>query len=170
MTTTDPAAEGTVRWLTAAEQSAWRGLQRMQAHLAGMLSRDLSARSGLSLPDYTVLVVLSEQPDGRMRSFELGRELGWEKSRLSHHVARMANRGLLRREKCPSDQRGLFISLTPLGRTELEQAAPGHVEAVRQNFVDLLTPLQLRSLSEIAERVVESLDEQCRKETEGSLA
>lgn len=169
MTTTDPVAVGSVRWLTTEEQSAWRGLQRMQAHLAGVLNRDLSARSGLSLPDYTVLVVLSEQPEGRMRAFELGRELGWEKSRLSHHVARMAERGLLSREKCPSDQRGLFVSLTPLGRTELERAAPGHVEAVRENFVDLLTPHQLRSLSEIADRVVESLGEQCRNETEGSL-
>ena len=144
-------------WLNEGELAAWRGLQRMQAQLTAKLSRELSSDSGLSLQDYTVLVVLSEQPDARLRSYELGGELGWEKSRLSHHIARMEERHLVAREKCPSDQRGLYISLTAHGRETLEAAAPNHVAAVRRAFVDLLNPAQLAVLADIAGTVVREL-------------
>ncbi len=146
-----------VRWLDERELAAWRGLQRMQAQLTAKLNRELSTDSALSLQDYTALVVLSEQPEDRLRSYELGRELGWEKSRLSHHIARMAERGLVTREKCPSDQRGLYVCLTTEGRRTLEAAAPGHVAAVRRDFIDLLNPDQLATLADITDVVVEAL-------------
>ncbi len=162
MTGTD--ANEAVRWLDPAELSAWKGLQRMHAHLNGVLARQLSAGGELSLQDYGVLAVLSDRADGRMRAFELGRELGWEKSRLSHHVARMVERGLVVRERCPSDQRGLFVAITAGGHRALSQAAPGHVAAVRRSFVDLLTPAQLGVLAEIAETVVDALGPRCLAE------
>jgi DNA-binding MarR family transcriptional regulator len=145
------------QWLHERELAAWRGLQRMQAQLTAKLNRELSSDSGLSLQDYTVLVVLSEQPSERLRSYELGRELGWEKSRLSHHIARMTERHLVARESCPGDQRGLYVILTPQGRETLEAAAPGHVAAVRRAFVDLLSPAQLDVLASIAATVVQEL-------------
>lgn len=151
----------TTRWLTDDEQAAWRGLQRMQAQLSGALGRALAEDAGLSLADYAVLVELSDAPDGRLRPFELGRALGWEKSRLSHHLARMVGRGLVGRERCPSDQRGLLLALTPEGRTVLERAAPGHVAAVRRAFVDRLTPEQLATVAEVARTVVDGLSDVC---------
>lgn len=154
-------ATPTTRWLTDDEQVAWRGLQRMQAQLGAALGRALAEDAGLSLADYAVLVELSDAPDGRLRAFELGRALGWEKSRLSHHLSRMARRGLVGRERCPSDQRGLLVALAPRGRSVLERAAPGHVAAVRHAFVDRLSPDQLAVVAEVARTVVAGLSDRC---------
>lgn len=147
-----------VRWLDEREARAWRGLQSLQLRLTATLSRELAGESELSYPDYTVLVVLTDQPDGRLRAFQLGRELGWEKSRVSHHVSRMAERGLVTRERCASDQRGAFVVITDRGRRLIEAAAPGHVAAVRRHFIDLLTPEQLDVLADITHTVLDRLD------------
>ena len=147
-----------VRWLDEREARAWRGLQAMQYRLSAALARQLADDSDLSYSDYTVLVVLTDQVDGRLRAFELGAELGWEKSRVSHHVSRMADRGLVRREACSSDHRGAFVVVTEAGRSAIARAAPGHVAAVRRWFVDRLTPEQLDALSEICAVALEALD------------
>ncbi len=146
-----------VRWLDRNELEAWRRLLLMQLQLTATLSRELAEASGLSYQDYLVLAALTDRPGGRMRAFELGRELGWEKSRLSHHVARMVERGLVRREKCETDQRGAFVVVTKQGRKAIEAAAPGHVEGVRRHFIDLLTPTELETLATVARRVLDKL-------------
>lgn len=148
-----------VRWLDEREQRAWRGLIRMQAQLGAHLRRSLVRDSGLSDADYDVLVHLSEAPEDRLRIFELVRALQWEKSRLSHQLRRMEQRGLLERSECPTDGRGAFVSLTPEGRAAIEAAAPRHVAEVRRHFVDVLTPEQLDVLGDIAEAVLESLQQ-----------
>ena len=148
-----------VRWLDEREERAWRALQFMQMRLEGELARQLAADSGLSYPDYLVLVALTDRPEGRLRLFELGNVLGWEKSRLSHHVGRMAGRGLVKKERCGSDRRGAYVVVTKRGRREIERAAPGHVAAVRRHFVDRLTPKQLDAIGDAAEVVLAALDE-----------
>ena len=151
-----------VRWLDDDEREAWRNLQLMHLQLTGLLGRELSA-DGLSYPDYLVLAGLSDAPDGRARPSELGVTLGWEKSRLSHHVRRMEQRGLVERVACPTDHRGSFVAFTDAGRRAIEAAAPGHVEVVRRHFIDLLTPEQLATLDEIARTVLDHLpgDDPC---------
>lgn len=149
------------RWLSEEEQAAWRGLQLMQFQLNALLHRQLMADSGISLSDYVVLVALTDQPDGRLRAFELGRILGWEKSRVSHHVARMAERGLVAKERCESDRRGAVVAITDRGREVIEAAAPGHVAAVRRYFVDHLTPEQVRVLAELTAAVNANLAPAC---------
>jgi DNA-binding MarR family transcriptional regulator len=148
-----------VTWLDERERRAWRGLQRMQMRLEGELARQLATESGLSYPDYFVLVVLTDSPEGRMRLFELAQTLGWEKSRASHHIARMAERGLVTKEKCGSDRRGAFVVITARGCAEIEAAAPGHVNAVRRLFVDRLTADQLDAIGDVAELVLGALGE-----------
>lgn len=148
-----------LRWLNEREERAWRSLQFMQMRLDGELARQLAADSGLSYPDYTVLVALTDRPDGRMRLFELGEILGWEKSRLSHHVARMAKRDLVTKEPCDADRRGAFVVVTTHGRAEIADAAPGHLAAVRRLFVDRLTPSQLDAVGDAADIVLAALDE-----------
>ncbi len=147
------------RWLTPREQRAWRGLQLMQLRLEGALARQLSAGSGLSYPDYLVLVALTDAPDGRLRLFELGAILGWEKSRLSHHVSRMADRGLVAKERCGSDRRGAEVVVTATGRREIAAAAPGHVETVRRLFIDRLTPEQLDAIADVSDSILAGFDE-----------
>ena len=148
-----------VKWLTDREARAWRALQFMQMRLDGELARQLASESELSYPDYTVLVALTDRPDGRMRLFELGEELGWEKSRLSHHVTRMADRGLVEKQRCGDDRRGAHVAVTQRGRKQLAAAAPGHVAAVRRLFVDVLSQDQLDTIAEAAETVLSAFRE-----------
>lgn len=155
------STETGVNWLDAEEQEAWRGLQLMHLQLTAILSKELAEDSGLSYQDYIVLVALTDRPDGRMRAFELGRVLGWEKSRLSHHIARMADRGFVTKERCKTDQRGAFVVVTKRGRKAIEAAAPGHVAGVRRYFIDHLTRRQLATLTEITTVVLDRLAESC---------
>src|ERR1700749_3483596 len=108
------------RWLGDREARAWRGLMAMHADLSQYIERQLRSRDGLSTADYEVLALLSEASSGRLRAFELGRSLRWEKSRLSQHLTRMEKRGLVSREQCPTDQRGHFVVLTARGREAVE--------------------------------------------------
>ena len=142
------------RWLTDTEHSAWRGWVELGSRLDERLNRQLQRDSGLSAADYEVLVNLSEAEDGRLRAFQLGALIRWEKSRLSHHLTRMEKRGLIAREECPTDGRGAYVVLTPAGRSAIETAAPLHVDEVRRSFVDLLSDEQLQQLVEITDVVL----------------
>ena len=101
---------------------------------------------------------LSEAPDGQLRARDLARIVDWEKSRLSHHLTRMEQRGLVERRECPTDARGAFITLTAAGRGAIEGAAPQHVEAVREHFIDLLSAAEIDVLTAIADRVLDRLE------------
>jgi DNA-binding MarR family transcriptional regulator len=147
----------TPRWLDPQEARAWRGYTRMRVQLQARLDRALAHHSGLSDPDYGILVHLSEAPDGRLRPYQLAEGLQWEKSRLSHQLTRMAGRGLVTREECPTDARGAFVVLTAAGRGAIEAAAPAHVEDVRRFLIDVLDPGQLEALADIAETVLAHL-------------
>ena len=144
-------------WLTADEQAAWRGLLDMTARLQARLGRDLQEQSGLSLPDYDVLVRLSESTGGRLRAYELAAGLSWEQSRLSHHLARMARRGLVNREECEEDRRGAWVTLSAAGRRAIEEAAPAHVALVRYLVFDALTADQVAALRSVTTAVAGQL-------------
>ena len=153
-----------VRWLSEREERAWRALQFMQMRLEGELARRLVADTGLSCPDYLVLVALTDRADGRLRLYELAHDLGWEKSRASHHIGRMVGRGLVTKQRCASDRRGFFVLVTDEGRRVIEAAAPGHVAAVRRLVIDRLGPEQLDAAGAVAEAVLAGLDESSRGE------
>ena len=147
------------RWLSEPEQRLWRAWRAMYQRLESTLDRDLARDSGLSGADYALLVPLSEAPDQRVRARELRNGVGWDRSRLAHHLRRMEQRGLLVREDCPTDARGTIIRLTDEGRRAIENAAPGHVAAVRRNFIDLLTEEEVTVLTSVAKRVNDRLNE-----------
>lgn len=148
----------TTRWLDAREARAWRAYTRMRVQLQARLTRELARHSGLSDPDYAVLVHLSEAPEGRLRAFQLGEALQWEKSRLSHQLTRMGKRGLVERQDCDSDGRGSYVVITSEGRAAIAAAAPAHVADVRRHLVDRLSAEQLDALADIAETVLAHLD------------
>ncbi len=147
-------------WLSEREQRAWRGFIGMQNEVRSRLSRRLQQETGLSGADYDLLVVLSEAPGGRLRAFEMGALIKWEKSRLSHQLTRMAQRGLIERQACSDDSRYAEIVLTPAGRTAIVEAAPKHVAHVREFFIDILSPEQIDAFAAIAETVLTRLDSQ----------
>jgi DNA-binding MarR family transcriptional regulator len=148
------------RWLDDAEARAWRGYMRMRTLLNAQIVRDLAREAGLSGPDYDVLSNLSEAEGRRSRLGELAAHMAWSRSRLSHHITRMEQRGLVTREDCTADGRGAFVVLTDAGFRAIEAAAPGHVASVRRHFIDLLSREQLDALAEIAQTVVDRMAEE----------
>ncbi|MEU7175730.1 MULTISPECIES: MarR family winged helix-turn-helix transcriptional regulator [Micromonospora] len=145
------------RWLDEQENRAWRGYRRMRRLLDLELARELMQDAGLSEPDYDVLSDLSETPEQRLRLSELADRMLWSRSRLSHHISRMQQRGLVSREECATDGRGSVVVLTPAGRRAVEAAAPGHVAAVRRHLIDRLTPAEVAALGTLSQRVIDHL-------------
>ena len=144
-------------WLSKEEEKAWRGLMALRIGLVGHLARQLAQDSGITEAEFEVLVVVSETPGQRIRSRDLGKALNWERSRLSHQITRMEERGMVAREQCENDARGFDVLLTKVGLKAIQAAAPAHLEGVRHCFIDLLTPAQMKTLSSIAEVVTEHL-------------
>jgi DNA-binding MarR family transcriptional regulator len=147
----------TVQWLTADEQRAWRAYMRAGTLLTTRLNRQLQEESGLSLPEYEVLVQLSEAPDGKLRPFQLGLALDWEQSRLSHMISRMTRRGFITRQSCPGDRRGTLIALTRWGRAAIESAAPGHVATVRRLVFDQMDGAETAAFEQAFEAILAAL-------------
>ncbi|MFF5290547.1 MarR family winged helix-turn-helix transcriptional regulator [Paractinoplanes globisporus] len=147
-----------VRWLDATQMRAWRGFLDLHARLAAKLNRDLQRTSGLTLSDYDVLVHLTDVPEGRLRAFELGDGLQWDKSRVSKQVARLAARGLVAKEECEADRRGAYVVLTPAGREAIEAAAPAHVELVHRLVFDTITPEQVREWAAISRAILQRIE------------
>jgi DNA-binding MarR family transcriptional regulator len=143
-----------VRWLTAHEQHLWRGWLKLNAELASTLQRELQQDVGLSMPDFEVLVHLTDNPEGRLRVTELAGLLQWERSRVSHHVKRMEHRGLVERAECSEDGRGAFVVITPQGRTAIEEAVPGHVNAVRRLMFDVLSEEEKAALAAVIDKLL----------------
>jgi DNA-binding MarR family transcriptional regulator len=149
-----------VRWLTAEEQRVWRRWLTLNARLSATLQKELHDDAGLSMPDFEVLVHLTDSPEGRVRVTDLARLLQWERSRVSHHVTRMESRRLVQRVECAEDGRGAFVVITPQGRAAIEQAAPGHVNTVRRLVFDALSPEEVDAFAAIIEKVLARLDNQ----------
>jgi DNA-binding MarR family transcriptional regulator len=147
------------RWLDEREALVWRRYLDTQRELLGALERQNFRDSGLSGAEYAVLVPLSAAEDGLLRARELGLELDWDRSRLSHQIRRMEKRGLVSREECETDARGSMIRLTPEGRAAIEAAAPSHVEYVRRYFFDVLSVDEQEILGTVFDRVLNRLAE-----------
>jgi DNA-binding MarR family transcriptional regulator len=146
-----------VPWLTSAQQRIWRDYLLVEQMLPAQLHRELQASSGLSLPEYAVLVYLSESPQGRLRPFQLGTELQWEQSRLSHQLTRMQRRGLISREECEKDGRGAFVVITPAGRTAIESAAPAHVASVQRLVFSQLSEDEATAFGQACAKILAAL-------------
>jgi len=146
-------------WLTEKQQHVWRRWLAMNAQLPVVLHRQLRRDSGLSLQDFDVLVQLTDTPEGRVRVLPLADALGWERSRLSHHVKRMEGRGLVEREECADDGRGAFVVLTDKGLAAIEQAAPDHARTVRRLVFDPLSEQQVEVLGAVLDTVLTGLTE-----------
>lgn len=144
--------------LTTEEWAAWRGFHTMRRELDLALERELQQDAHVSGPDYEILLALFESPERQLRARELGARLGWEKSRLSHQVTRMAARGLVERTECDTDARGTWIGLTTAGRLATLGAVRAHSQTIRRLFFDVLTEPQLGVLQQVSAQVLEAID------------
>jgi DNA-binding MarR family transcriptional regulator len=152
-----PTAPEPPRWLDADEQQTWRAWLYSSLLLQDRLDRELTRETGISHAYYEILVQLSEAPDRRMRMSQLADRCLSSRSRLSHAVARLEERGWVTREVCAEDGRGQLAVLTDEGFAALAAAAPVHVAGVRAHLFDQLTPAQLDSLRGIGETLLRHL-------------
>jgi DNA-binding MarR family transcriptional regulator len=147
------------RWLDDDEQTAWRGLLAATDLIERRLDEQLQRDSGMPHAYYTVLVALSEQPGRVCRMSVLAERTMSSQSRLSHAVARLEERGWVRRDPSAADGRGKLAVLTDAGQRALRKAAPGHVEQVRRVVFDRLTPEQVRQLAAITAAITTPAEE-----------
>jgi DNA-binding MarR family transcriptional regulator len=147
------------RWLDADEQKAWRAWLYSAQLLMDRLDRELTHETGISHAYYEILVALSETPGRKLRMSELADRLLSSRSRLSHAVSRLEERGWVVRELCQDDGRGQLAVLTDNGFAALEAAAPIHVESVRTHLFDQLSPAQVEAMRDFGETLLRHLDQ-----------
>jgi DNA-binding MarR family transcriptional regulator len=147
----------TTRWLDDDEQRAWRTFLTAHRLLFDAIDAQLQRDSGMPHTYYEILVRLSEAPGRVLRMSELAQNTQSSRSRLSHAVARLEERGWVTRHDCPTDKRGQLAQLTDDGFAALAAAAHGHVERVRSALFDVLSPEQIRQLRCISQAVVDGL-------------
>ena len=146
------------RWLDAEESQAWRALAKTLERLPAALDAQLRRDAGISHFEYQVLALLSESPGRTLRMSELAMWAGSSLPRLSQVVARLEQRGWVRRTPDPADGRYTLATLTDQGQAKVTQAAPGHVQEVRRLVFDPLTKTQSRQLREIGRRIIRAID------------
>jgi DNA-binding MarR family transcriptional regulator len=154
---TGDGSRGDVRWLSDAEQASWRAILRGTRLLERALDDALDA-SGLQLSEYEIISMLSESANHRLRMSELAAMVVQSRSRLTHTAKRLEDRGWVTREQCANDKRGVELVLTPGGLAAVRQIAAVHVESVRANLVDIMTPEQFQAIGDAMAIVRDHLD------------
>ncbi len=144
-------------WLSPGQQRVWLAWMRISLRMDFELNRELQEDSDLSHSDYHVLVALGGTPDGRLQLSDLANTIGWERSRLSHHLQRMTARGLTRRVPSTTDGRATDAVITPAGRRALTAVAPRHATFVRDLFFADLDDADLPTLADLLERVYDGV-------------
>ena len=145
-------------WLSAAQLRAFRAFMSVQMRMNNAMNRQLQSDSDLSLADYHILRVLSDARGGPLQVSDLAAQIGWERSRTSHQLRRLCERGLAERVPSLDDGRATDAMLTPAGREAIDAAAPGHVALVRQLFFDPLPDELLAPLTAALEHVQVNID------------
>lgn len=143
---------------SAAEHDLWRAFFVMRRQLELSLERRLQADAGISSADYEILASLIEEPARRLRAGQIGDIIGWEKSRVSHQITRMEQRGLVKREECGDDARGVWVVLTGQGSAAVLAASDDRAAAVREYFFDVLTDEEKTVLGTISTRVLDKIN------------
>jgi DNA-binding MarR family transcriptional regulator len=154
---------GEPRWLDVDEQRAWRAWLYSAQLLMDRLDRELTQETGISHAYYEILVALSESEGYKLRMSELADRCLSSRSRLSHAVSRLEERGWVRRQVCTEDGRGQLAVLTEEGFTALEAAAPVHVASVRAHLFDQLSPEQVAHMRTLGETLMRHLDPSSRR-------
>ena len=146
-----------VAWLDQEQQRSWRAYLVGTTLLMDRLDRDLREQHNLSMPEYEILVRLSEAEHGRMRMAVLADSVSHSRSRVTHTIARLERAHLVERAACLSDGRGVEAVITEKGMTALREAAPTHVAGVRQLLVDLAGDEDFEEVGRVFNAVADKL-------------
>ncbi len=143
------------RRLSATELRVWRNFLRLHARVLRRLEADLMAEHALPVASYDVLVQLVEAPQRRLRMTELADRVLLSRSGLTRLVDRLEREGLVVREACTSDARGLFAVLTPRGYERLRTASPTHLRGIDEYLLGRLSPDELSCLGSLLARLLD---------------
>lgn len=149
-------ATTTTHWLTPDEMRTWRAMVQLIVELQAEQEEALTRDHGITEGEYSVLVHLSEADGHRLRMCDLAQALRLSPSGLTRRIDGLVRQGLVAREPSPCDRRAMLAVLTADGMHKLEAAAPTHVAAVRESFIDHLDPKQLQALAETLESLQSS--------------
>jgi DNA-binding MarR family transcriptional regulator len=144
-------------WLTEEQQRIWRALLGGVTVLMDQLDRDLRTQHDLSMGEYEILVRLSEAPNRSIRMAELAAAVAHSRSRVTHTISRLERDGIVRRDQCSEDGRGVSAVLTDHGFSVLEQAAHTHVRGVHEYLIENAPHEDFAALGRIMERVTQTL-------------
>ena len=148
-----PSPTSALQELSPTELGAWRGFLRVHTALVRELDAELDAAHDLPLSSYDVLIYLRAAPDKRLRMAELADSVLLSRSGVTRLVDRLEREGLLERDACTEDGRGLFAVLTPKGDELISRARPTHLAGVRERFLRHFSEDELRTLARFWERV-----------------
>lgn len=147
----------TTQWLSRDQQRAWRAYIVGTTMLMDHLDRDLREQHRLSIPEYEILVRLSETDGRALRMAELADSVNYSRSRVTHTIARMEAAGYVERRQCPEDGRGVVAFMTEAGYVKLVEAAPRHVESVRRALIDVADEEDLQAIGRVFSNVIAGL-------------
>jgi DNA-binding MarR family transcriptional regulator len=134
--------------LSPQELRIWHAFKLMGEDVMERVGRDIAQATGLSGPDFGVLSRLDALGKGEMRQQALAESLGWDKSRLSHHLTRMQRRQLIERRE--AEARVVLVILTKQGRAKLDVARPVHAASVRRNLLSRLSQQQIETIVRVS--------------------
>lgn len=150
------------RWLSEEEDKLWRLILTATRKVEHHIDNVLQDGHNLTTSEFAVLVSLSDSPDKEVRLRDLSAALDWDRSRTSHQVTRMEKRGLVTKQKCAGDARGIIIELTEEGERRLREAAPSHVESVREIVFDSLDSSLVGPVAQFMQNIVDQSAESGR--------
>ena len=145
------------RWLSADEQKLWRSYLCAHFRLTKALNEDMEKTAGFDHLTYEIFVNLSESKDHSIRMSDLAKSVSASKSRLTYRIEQLEKEGLVIREACEEDGRGQWCVLTKKGYKSLVEAAPHHVQAVLENFIDPISGEDLENLVKIFDSIAETV-------------
>lgn len=145
------------QWLTRDQQRAWRSYIVGTTLLMEHLDRELREKHRLSLPEYEIMVRLSEVDGRALRMAELADSVNYSRSRVTHTIARMEAAGFVERRQCAEDGRGVVAFMTEAGYAKLVEAAPVHVESVRRALIEVANDDDLEAIGRVFTNVIDGL-------------
>jgi DNA-binding MarR family transcriptional regulator len=134
----------------------WRDFLRAHAAVTRALEEELTDEKSLPLTWYDVLVQLVEAPSRRLRMTELAERVLLSRSGLTRLVDRLVKAGLVERQPCPDDARGMYTVLTATGFARLRDAAPLHLHGVHEHMTSLIEPDELPVLGAVLRRIADA--------------
>lgn len=134
---------------------AWVAFLEVHARVVRALEQEMQEEQGLSLVWYDVLIQL-EIHGGRLRMCDLAESVLLSRSNITRMVDRMVYAGLVAREQCPEDRRGLYAVLTEKGRSVLQSAHPGHRQGIYQHFLQYLDQDDVKTVYKALSKVLEA--------------